>query len=136
MHGRRAPALPAAARRSVIADAVGGAVELPPLLVLHGNRDAVVSSRNAVAAAQVWADACGATAGAIRLQQRGQRYPMRVTEYKRRGRAVATVCEVQGLGHAWSGGAAGKAFSDPAGPDASKLIWAFAARQFRGVAKR
>ena len=136
MHGRRAPTLPAAARRSVIASAPAGATDLPPLLVLHGNRDVVVSSRNAAAAAQVWADASGATASAVRLQQRGQRYPVRVTEYKRRGRALATVCEVQGLGHAWSGGAPGKPFSDPAGPDASKLIWAFAARQFARVAAR
>ena len=134
MHGRRAPALPAAARRTMLVPAADDEVELPPLLVLHGNLDSVVSSRNASAAAQVWAEACGATASAARLQQRGQRYPMRVTEFKRRGRACATLCEVQGLGHAWSGGAAGKTYSDPAGPDASKLIWAFAARAFKSIA--
>jgi len=32
------------------------------------------------------------------------------------------------LGHAWSGGKAGEPFSDPAGPDASRLIWAFVMR--------
>jgi poly(3-hydroxybutyrate) depolymerase len=37
---------------------------------------------------------------------------------------------VQGLGHAWSGGAAGQPYSDPRGPDASRMIWAFAARAF------
>ena len=132
MHGRRAAALPAAARTAVLA-APATAVDLPPLLVLHGDRDVVVSARNATAAAQLWADACGAKAGAVRLQQRGKRHPMRVTEFRQRGRARATLCEVQGLGHAWSGGAAKLAYSDPAGPDASKLVWAFAARAFRSA---
>jgi poly(hydroxyalkanoate) depolymerase family esterase len=133
MYGRRAPELPAASRTRVALAATAGPAELPPLLVLHGDRDLVVSSRNAAAAAEVWADACGAKASAVRLQQRGQRHPMRVTEFKQRGRARATLCEVQGLGHAWSGGAAKLAFSDPKGPDASKLVWAFAARAFARV---
>ncbi len=133
MHGRRAPVLPAAAHTRVAA-ASADATDLPPLLVLHGDRDLVVSVRNAAAAAQLWADACGAKASAVRLSQRGQRHPMRVTEFKQRGRARATLCEVQGLGHAWSGGAAKLAYSDPTGPDASKLVWAFAARAFARAA--
>lgn len=129
MHGRRAAELPSAARSPLLAVVAHGA-DLPPLLVLHGDGDLVVSTRNAAAAAQLWADACGAKASAVRLQQRGQRHPMRVTDFKLRGRSRSTLCEVQGLGHAWSGGAAGLAYSDPAGPDASKLVWAFAARAF------
>ncbi len=39
---------------------------------------------------------------------------------------------VRGLAHAWSGGAAQLPFSDPLGPDASRMAWAFAAAQFRG----
>ena len=49
----------------------------------------------------------------------------------RRGRAtVVTRVLVQGLGHAWSGGAAAVAFTDPRGPDASAWIWRFVARAF------
>jgi hypothetical protein len=33
--------------------------------------------------------------------------------------------EVDGLGHAWSGGAAGGSHSDPRGPNASEAIWRF-----------
>jgi hypothetical protein len=33
--------------------------------------------------------------------------------------------EIDGLGHAWSGGAAGGAHSDPRGPYASEAIWRF-----------
>jgi len=54
-----------------------------------------------------------------------------VADFKRHGRAVATLVVVHGLGHAWSGGAARQPFSDAKGPDASRLAWAFAARQFR-----
>ena len=103
---------------------------LPPLLIVHGDADGVVSVRNAAATAQLWAGALCARAGAVRTLQRGQRYPMRVTEFKARGRTVVALCEVVGLAHAWSGGAAQRPYSDPAGPDASALIWAFVARQF------
>jgi hypothetical protein len=91
----------------------------------------VVSLRNGEAAAQVWAHAAGARAGQARSVQRGKRYPMSVTDFKRKGRTVASLVAVSGLAHAWSGGAASQAFSDGRGPDASRMAWAFAARQFR-----
>ena len=102
----------------------------PPLLVIHGGVDKVVSSINAQAAARLWADAAGACAGATREVQRGKRYPMSVTEFKRHGVQVATLVEIARLGHAWSGGAASEQFSDDAGPDASRMVWAFVSRQF------
>ena len=74
-------------------------------MVIQGEVDAVVSVRNGRAAAQVWADAAGALAGAERGVQRGKRYPMTVTDFKSRGVTVATLVEVGRLGHAWSGGA-------------------------------
>ena len=104
----------------------------PPLLVIHGAADAVVSPHNGRAAAQAWADAAGASAGPARSVQRGQRYPMSVTDFKRKGSTVASLVVVDGLAHAWSGGAAGKPYSDGRGPDASRMAWAFASRQFGG----
>lgn len=124
MHGRREAHLP-----DVVATETAPAA-LPPLLVLHGDSDGVVSVRNAAATALLWAGAMGARAGAIRTLQRGQRHAMRVTEFKTGGRTVVALREVVGLAHAWSGGAAQLPFSDPAGPDASALVWAFVARQF------
>jgi poly(hydroxyalkanoate) depolymerase family esterase len=103
----------------------------PPLLVIHGDADTVVSPHNGQAAAQGWAHAAGARASAARRVQRGQRYPMSVTDFKRKGSTVATLVAVDGLAHAWSGGAARKPFSDVQGPDASRMAWAFAAKQFR-----
>ena len=129
MHGRRATRPLSAASSSL---STPGAA-WPPLLVIHGAIDRVVAPSNAQAAAQVWADAAGARAGAVRSVKRGQRHPMDVTDFKQRGRTVATLVEVQGLGHAWSGGAASQPFSDSQGPDASRMAWAFAAKQFRAV---
>ena len=41
--------------------------------------------------------------------------------------------KLPGWTHAWSGGASRWSYSDPAGPDASALIWAFVARQFKKI---
>jgi poly(hydroxyalkanoate) depolymerase family esterase len=129
MRGRRVPVVPATAVGKAIGAAAVGAV-LPPLLVVHGDGDNVVNPGNAGATAAVWATATGARPGLPRVLQRGRRRPMRVTDYSRDGRTLVTLCEVEGLGHAWSGGSAQQAFSDAAGPDASRLVWAFASRQF------
>ena len=43
----------------------------------------------------------------------------------RRGALIHELLEVDGLGHAWSGGAAGGSHSDPRGPNASEAIWRF-----------
>jgi len=115
MQGRRRPGpLPASANE---------AAAWPPLMVIQGEHDAVVAVGNGRAAAQVWAAAAGARAGAARGVQRGKRYPMTVTEFKHRGVTRATLVEVGRLGHAWSGGAHGERFSDGNGPDASRRVW-------------
>lgn len=106
------------------------AARWPALLVIQGGEDRVVAPRNAQAAVQAWAQAAGARAAAPREVQRGQRHAMRITDYRTARRTVATLVEVPALGHAWSGGAASQDYSDPAGPDASRLVWAFAQRAF------
>ncbi|HSW04614.1 alpha/beta hydrolase family esterase [Aquabacterium sp.] len=102
----------------------------PPLLVIHGADDTVVSASNGVTAAKVWADATGARAIKSRVVQRGRRHAMTLTDFKRKGRTVVTLAEVGRLGHAWSGGALKQPFSDALGPDATRMAWAFALRQF------
>ena len=118
-------------RRPASRDADAALEAWPPLLVIQGGSDGVVSSRNGVAVAQMWAEAVGAATTAPRMVQRGQRHPMTVTDAKRGGRTFVTLVEVPRLGHAWSGGAAGQRYSDAKGPDASRMVWAFASRQFR-----
>ncbi len=106
------------------------AAHWPALLVIQGGRDRVVAPRNGMAAVQAWAQAAGAGPAAPREVQRGKRHPMRITDFRANRRTVATLVEVPALGHAWSGGAASQAYSDPAGPDASRMVWAFAQRAF------
>ncbi len=105
-------------------------VHLPALLVIQGSADHFVAPSNGVEAARLWAAREGATPSAARTVQRGARYPAKVTDYRAGRRLVVTLCEVVGLGHAWSGGTAGKSYSDPKGPDASRMIWTFMAKQF------
>ncbi len=109
----------------------------PPLLILQGDRDGVIDARNAEHLAALWLAAHpaaddGATIAprSIRTQQRGTRHPMRITDWSTpsaaRGRMpYVRLVHIEGLGHAWSGGAARQAFSDPKGPDALKLAWQF-----------
>lgn len=134
MRGRNVPPMPVTA----VGKAMGAAAvfaTLPPMLVLHGDGDAVVAPSNARHSAEVWAAAVGAVAGPVRAVKRGKRLPMRLTDYRRRGRALVVLCEIAQLGHAWSGGAARGLFSDPVGPDATRMVWAFVAAQFKAAAK-
>jgi poly(hydroxyalkanoate) depolymerase family esterase len=119
---------------TAVGKAMGAAAQfttLPPLLVLHGDDDRVVSAANAQSIASVWAAATGARPGVVRTQQRGKRYAARLTDYRRQGRTLVTVCEIAGLDHAWSGGLGSQPFSDAGGPDASRMVWAFAQKAFR-----
>ena len=82
----------------------------------------------AYAAAGLWLDllpegvAVKETVGELR---RGSRRSVARRDWKR-GRSLAVrLLRVEGMGHAWSGGAAGQAFSDPSGPDALRLAWQF-----------
>ena len=126
MYGRRSPKPMQSATDAM-------ATVWPPLMVIHGDRDTVVSAHNGRAAAQVWADASGARAAAERGVQRGKRYPMKVTDFKRRGVTMARLVQIGRLGHAWSGGAPDQHFSDGNGPDASRMAWGFASKQFDAV---
>jgi len=132
MQGRHMPPI----LTTAVGKAMGAAAAfttLPPLLVLHGDADAVVSRSNANSTAQVWATATGARAGLERTLQRGKRHAMRVTEFKRDRRIFVMLCEIAGLGHAWSGGASSLPFGDGNGPDATRLIWSFAVKQFKAA---
>jgi poly(hydroxyalkanoate) depolymerase family esterase len=43
----------------------------------------------------------------------------------RHGALIHELLKVEGMGHAWSGGAAGGSYTDPRGPNASDSIWRF-----------
>ena len=136
MRGRRIGA------QALVASALADAAGLPPLLAIHGDGDHIVAPSNSRQAVLAWALAGSALAPGVgsvpaaradagRRVQRGLRHPMRVVDFRRRGRNAVSLVEIERLGHAWSGGAPGQPFSDPGGPDASRLAWAFVAKCFR-----
>jgi poly(3-hydroxybutyrate) depolymerase len=122
-------------RATVPLAALAAGWHLPALLVIQGSVDPIVAASNGAQAAQLWADCEGARAGQPRSVQRGKRYPATITDYRNRERLVATLCIVNGLGHAWSGGAPRLAYSDPKGPDASGMAWSFMHKQFAEFSK-
>ncbi|WP_432261351.1 extracellular catalytic domain type 1 short-chain-length polyhydroxyalkanoate depolymerase [Cupriavidus sp. TMH.W2] len=102
----------------------------PPLLLLHGDADHVVDFSNATAAAGMWMhlqpeDAHPLSAVPARRIQRGMRRAMDVFDWTEGKSPYLRLVRMEGLGHAWSGGAGGQAFSDPAGPDGLKLALRF-----------
>ncbi len=125
MAGRRAPVLDLPEQ---------GAALLPSLLVVQGGRDVVVRPAAGRLAAEVWAQAVGAEATDPAVQQRGQRHPMRVTDFLRKRVLEVRLVEIDALAHAWSGGSARGSYADPAGPDAGRLFWDFARRAFARTA--
>jgi poly(hydroxyalkanoate) depolymerase family esterase len=110
------------------------------LLVVHGDRDDVVAPANGVALVDQYLrfDAHPAAvtphapasalppSDASSRESTGERYAMRAHDWKRDGRVVVRHVEVEGLGHAWSGGDGQFAFADPRGPDALELLERFA----------
>lgn len=97
-----------------------------PLVVVHGDADRTVAPGNGEAVLR--SALVGAAPG--RLDRTTGRAPgghawtrERFTEPG--GRVLAESWTVHGLGHAWSGGPAGVAYADPAGPDAAAAMLDF-----------
>lgn len=101
---------------------------LPPLLVLHGDADLMVAPANGDAAVGLWltlAAGHGKITSSSAELARGTRYPCTRVDWKLDGKPLARLLRIRGLGHAWSGGIASQAFSDPRGPDALRMAWQY-----------
>lgn len=112
-----------------------------PVMLIHGDRDAVVRRINLPQQAQQFAlvnitvidSAAPLRQSHPSREGRKPRYGWQtLTTYAGRKPQIVS-CEVAGLGHAWSGGDASVPFSDAQGPDASALLWAFFARHKRAA---
>ena len=116
-----------------------------PLLVIHGDRDDVVSLRNADALVsqylafnrRVRGEAGGVDDGlppsfASAHAEAGTAHAFRLDDWHAGGALAVRRVVVEGLAHAWSGGGAARAFADPRGPSALGLLAAFV-RDVHGV---
>ncbi|GAB3474813.1 depolymerase [Polaromonas eurypsychrophila] len=111
-----------------------------PAILLHGARDSVVRRINMTQLTEQFAIL---NAGFItREEPVVRRYPARSTGRHPRhayesaswyaGRKPQLVaCEIDHLGHAWSGGDGSVEFSAPEGPDATLMMWTFFAQHRR-----
>jgi poly(hydroxyalkanoate) depolymerase family esterase len=106
-----------------------------PLVAVQGLADNVVAPRNASALVRQYlalngvevpadADATLPPPAADTTAAAGAR-SVRTREWRRGTRLLARLVEVEGLGHAWSGGDAALAYNDAAPPDATALAGTF-----------
>jgi len=99
-----------------------------PTLVIHGSADRTVAPVNGEQLVAQWLDLNGLsgppTATAHGQVPGGHAYA-RMRWEDGDGRLLLGHLAVDGLGHAWSGGAPGQPFSDERGPSATDAIWAF-----------
>ena len=111
-----------------------------PVILVHGRRDAVVRRVNVDQLAEQFVilngDQISSTGPVLRSYParaggRSPRHAYETSTYYAGRKPRVVKCEIDALGHAWSGGDAGQAFSAPEGPDAALLMWTFFARQQR-----
>lgn len=120
--------------------AMGDLARPVPSIVVHGSADATVAPVNAdrvlqqsMAANRLAApETCDLDIAHPTTTARGQvdggHAYTRSQWTDRRGVLMHELLEVDGLGHAWSGGAPGGSYTDPRGPDATEAIWRFFAQ--------
>lgn len=115
-----------------------------PAILIHGARDAVVRRINMTQLTEQFAIFNAAAITSLKPVQR--HYPARTAgSHPRNAYASATYyagrkpylvsCEIDHLGHAWSGGDASVDFSTQEGPDASLMMWTFFAHHRRPAAR-
>jgi hypothetical protein len=103
-----------------------------PTFIIHGTSDGVVAPINGDQVADQWRRTNTLVLGDGAIDPvvsatgtAGYPFTRKVHRNKANGASVIEYYVVDGLGHAWSGGKMGASYSDPRGPDATSLMWAF-----------
>lgn len=115
---------------------VRGAPAFPgmPAIVIHGDGDSVVRRVNArqlveqmhiVNAPWITSEHPVARHHAGRAGGRSPRHGYRSLSYYAGRKPYLVQCDIESLGHAWSGGDGSVDYSSPAGPNATLLMWNF-----------
>jgi poly(hydroxyalkanoate) depolymerase family esterase len=125
-----------AAAAETAASGPGVAVPVPPLLLIHGSADGVVSPLNLAWARDGWlarmrSAGTGGRAGmvaeaALTTEREGVQEGRTVVEQAWGDHLVALT--IEGLGHAWSGGDPSGTYTDPEGPRATVRLLDFIAQ--------
>lgn len=116
-----------------------------PVVLIHGARDSVVRRINMEQLSEQFEILNAAViTGAepvvrsypARTGGRSPRHAYQTTTSYAGRKPVLVKCEVEALGHAWSGGDGSVEFSAPEGPDATLMLWTFFARHSRPAPKQ
>jgi poly(hydroxyalkanoate) depolymerase family esterase len=113
-----------------------------PVMLIHGERDAVVRRVNLHQLEQQFRiiNAAAITQATPvrksypgRATGRSPRHAYTTVTYPSGRKPQVVSCEISSLGHAWSGGDSSLPFTAQEGPNASLMFWEFFARHSRGV---
>lgn len=111
-----------------------------PVILLQGRSDAVVRRVNVDQLAEQFVilngEKISRNAAVLRnypgrIGGRSPRHAYQTSTHYAGRKPRVVKCEIQSLGHAWSGGDSALAFSAPEGPDAALLMWTFFSQQQR-----
>lgn len=104
----------------------GGHASTCPVIVFHGDADATVHPSNGVAVAQAARAHQHGAQGQTAQGRAPNGKPYKHTVHRAAdGRSMVEHWELQGLGHAWSGGSAAGSYTAPGGVDASAEMLRF-----------
>ncbi|MBX3188751.1 MAG: PHB depolymerase family esterase [Labilithrix sp.] len=110
---------------------MGSRARALPVLVIHGTADGVVAKINGDQVAAQWLRTNtrvlgdGAIEAVTDRGEAGYAFVRELHRSKESGASIVEHVVVEGLGHAWPGGKQGGSYSDPKGPDASRMLWSF-----------
>lgn len=102
-----------------------------PIIILHGERDHVVSMRNAVQLAQQFSYLNAASSASVAVLAKGTHREYIRQDFVKSRRIAVRLCRLKEVGHAWSGGDSKLKFNSKHGPAASMLMWRFFAMHSR-----
>jgi poly(hydroxyalkanoate) depolymerase family esterase len=112
--------------------AMGSLARVVPTFVVHGTSDSVLAKVNGDQVTAQWRRTNTLVLGDGAIEpvasvkgELGYSFTRMVHRNKANGASVIEYYVVDNLGHAWPGGKDGASYSDPKGPVASALLWAF-----------
>jgi poly(hydroxyalkanoate) depolymerase family esterase len=129
----------AATLASWVHEAMASRARLMPMLFMQGSNDSTVPPANAELLLAQWlgandladdGQANGSVSAAAAKLETGTSpggLAYTVETYEHQSAALMELWKIEGMDHAWPGGAAGKPFSEPKGPDATAQIQRFLA---------
>ena len=129
-------------------EAMGQHARVMPTIVFHGADDRIVAPLNADQVVGQWAqtndlaangkdddDVDAVPDGKEEAQAPNGRRYTRWFFKDAQGKTVIEKVAVSGMGHAWSGGDSAGSYTDPLGPDATRMTWDFFRANRRKAAK-